>query len=128
MDNRIFNVNGKGCENLQATIELVFKQTRMTCDGWSFSKKHGLILHWCDGDKINKLPSSIGAEEATKLVWAWLQTDEAGTVESEHWDSNYNHDGHNGSGWRVYCEDWGHVDNEWSAICAIKPVYLWYGK
>ena len=31
-------------------------------------------------------------------------------------------------GWRVYCEDWGHIDHDWEAFVAIKKVWLWSGK
>ena len=27
-----------------------------------------------------------------------------------------------------YIEDWGHVGDDFYAIVAIKPAYMWYGK
>ena len=37
-------------------------------------------------------------------------------------------DGSTSKGWRVFVEDWGHVDNHHTAICCISPSYLWHGK
>lgn len=132
MDNRIFNVNGKGAEALRSTLQLVFNQEgeKTTCKAWKFSQKHGLVLFWWaeEGNGRNKLPSELTAEECLPMVWAWLHGEEAKTVELTGWDKAVDHDGDNGEGWRVYCEDWGHVAGEHSAICAVKPVVLWYGK
>jgi hypothetical protein len=131
MDNRIFNVNGKGSQMLLHTLELVFEQTNLKCVGWIFSKTHGLILTWHLDDKnIIPLPTTKGltASEVLPVVLSWLESDMAKTIKLEHWDSNYQHDGSNSKGWRVYCEDWGHVADHSCAICAILPVFLWYGK
>ena len=62
------------------------------------------------------------------MVQAWLASDEAKQTVKEGWDRDLDHDGSNGPGWRVYCEDWGHVATYSAAICAVKPVWLWYGK
>jgi hypothetical protein len=132
MDNRIFNVNGKGDEMLLRTLQLVFEQEgNKTAKGWSFSKKHGLILHWyCDdgGAKVTPFPAELDAKAVLMFVIAWLKGKKAETVERHGWDEDADHDGHNGPGWRVFCEDWGHVNECPSAICAVKPVFLWYGK
>ena len=131
MDNRIFNVNGKGDKALLATLQLVFQQCgdKTTCKGWRFSKEHGLILlWWADGKDVVKLPSGLTAEQCLPMVVSWLGDAEAKTVVKTSWDASCDHDGGNGEGWRVYCADWGHVAGESSAICAVKPVVLWYGK
>ena len=132
MDNRIFNVNGSGQEMLLKALSLAFEQegSHTTCTAWSVSKKHGLILQWSAGsdDKSNKLPNKMTAEDCLPLVMSWLEGDEAKGVACEGWDEDSDHDGSNSNGWRVYCEDWGHVDGNQRAICAIKPAYLWHGK
>lgn len=129
MDNRIFNVNGKTKEMLLDTLKLVFQQeSGFGCKAWKFSKEKGLILCWCEDEESNKLMTSLGAEECLPFVWEWLKGEGAKTVECVDWDADADHDGDNERGWRVYCEDWGSVGNESYAICAIKPVYLWYGK
>ena len=128
MDNRIFNVNGSGDSMLLKTLQLVFEQCDSTCKAWTFSKNHGLILLWYKEQDVNTFPTPLNAEQCLPFVVAWLNDDEAKTVKLTGWDEHADHDGSNGVGWRVYCEDWGHVDNISSAICAIKPVVLWYGK
>lgn len=130
MDNRQFNVNGKGEEDLLATLELVFKQEgkNTTCKAWKITKKHGLILAWHKDDRFTGLPAGMSAKTILPLVTSYLESPEAADVELTDWDENEDHDGSNSKGWRVYCEDWGHVDGCFYAICAIKSVYLWHGK
>jgi hypothetical protein len=114
-------------------LKLVFKQRNTNrpglCRGWKFDKKKGLVLFWWSENKegVNVLPD-MTAEQVFPLVEAWLQSDEASTVELKSWDTDSEHDGSNGPGWRVYCEDWGHVGNESCSICAITPAFMWYGK
>ena len=134
MNNRIFNVNGRGDEQLLATLKLVFNQKGTNCgykcEGTKFVQTKGLILLWfCEkSEHGNKLPVELTAEECFPFVKAWLKSEEAGKVDCESWDANSDHDGSNSIGWRVYCEDWGHVDGDPRAICAIKPDYMWHGK
>lgn len=138
MDNRIFNVNGKGDEFLLKTLELAFLQqggyTAARARGWSFTKKHGLILHWhvseprSSANEVHRFPGELTAVQCLPFVSAWLESPEAKTVETLDQDSDYDHDGSNGRGWRVFCEAWGHVNNDSYAFIAIKPAYMWYGK
>ncbi len=132
MSNRMFNVNGKEEDMLLSALQLVFKQASYNsrpCSGWSFHKEKGLILHWhYQREGINRFPASLDAKDCLPFVIAWLNSEEAKTVKLERWEEYIDHDGDNGTGWRVYCEDWGHVGGYSSAICAIKSVALWYGK
>lgn len=126
-DNRILNINGTGIEALRLAIQIAFMQeSSKTCPGWSFNNEKGFILHWSDPD--HRFPTKLTAERTTDLVWEWLQSEEAATVDFDGWDEDTDHDGHNTMGWRVYCEDWGHVGECRYAICAIRPVYVWHGK
>lgn len=127
-DNRIFNVNGRGDEQLLAALNLAFSQEGSSAKAWKSSKRHGLILLWHNGTDGTPFPSAMTAEECLPFIKAWLKSEDAKGVEMIGWDANADHDGDNGMGWRVYCEDWGHVDNSSSAICAVKPAMLWYGK
>lgn len=129
MDNRIFNVNGKGEELLLKALELAFEQSKCKCKGW-LATKQGLVLAWYVDGKTTPLPTTAGmtAAEVLPLVLSWLKSDEAKAVETSGWDADMNHDGHNSLGWRVFCEDWGHVGGSSSAICAVKPAYMWHGK
>ena len=138
MDNIQFNVNGSSPEMLLKTLELAFQQRgwrdkSTTCKAWKVSEK-GFVLSWCTPDKQGSdwVPfpgnTELSAAEVYPTVLNWLRNVDMTSIELDGWDIDIDHDGHNSIGWRVYAEDWGHVGNDWAAICAIKPVYLWYGK
>ena len=131
MDNRIFNVNGSGEEMLLAALRLAFMQdgSNRRCRGWQLTK-NGLVLAWYVEGNTVPFPGSRGmtAEEVLPVVLSWLVGDDAKGVLMEGLDANADHDGDNSLGWRVFCEDWGHAGGCTTAICAVKPAYLWYGK
>ena len=128
-DNRIFNVNGEGKEMLRMTLRLVFLQEGENTTAVSFVKsKKGLILLWYKDKRATELVTPHDADMATEIAWAYLKDNPEEVEHTLFWDQNQDHDGSNGLGWRVYCEDWGHVDGMSSAICAIKPAFMWYGK
>jgi hypothetical protein len=127
-DNVIFNINGEGVEKLIATLKLAVGKG--TLAGWMFVKAKGLVLYSYIGSgnkDANKFPTPLTAESVAPMVFDWLKSEEAKGVPMEGWDADSDHDGSNELGWRVYTEDWGHVNGEWNAI-AIKPAYMWYGK
>ena len=145
MDNKVFNVNGQGDEMLLATLKLKFMQggNNTTAKAWTVTKKRGLILFWwfkpgdekevqgnfeCEDYVKHPFPAPMTAEQCLPFVKAWLEDPKKEDIELDHWDKNLDHDGSNGPGWRVFSEDWGHVNGCHDAICAIKPVYMWYGK
>ena len=134
MDNRQFNVNGEGKEMLLRVFELACIQEGHTDQpakivAYRVSSTHGMILYWHEGGDRHVLPVPLTAEQFLPIVWAWLGDPEANRkVVLKDWDRDLDHDGSNGPGWRVYCEDWGHVDGDSDAICAVKPVFLWFGK
>lgn len=130
MDNRIFNVNGQSDGMLLNTLQLVFAQTglRTKAVGWSFDNKYGLVLYWSKTDSITMFPSSLTADQCVPFISAWLLSDDAKRVEKTDWDREITTDGSTSSGWRVYCENWGHVGGNHYSICAVKPVCLWHGK
>lgn len=130
MDNRIFNVNGKGREQLAEVMRLAFlqKSNYAKAVAYKIDPQKGMILLWhnTEAKGITGLPAPLTAEDAAVLVSAWLET--RPNTECSDWDADAEHDGDNELGWRVYCEDWGHVAGERFAICAVKPAWLWYGK
>ena len=129
MDNRVFNVNGRGDDMLLATLKLAFDQeggNTMTT-GWSVDKSKGLILYKY-GSKGTPFPMPLKAEELFPIAKAWLNDAEAKTIECVGWDADLQHDGSNRWGWRIYCDDWGHIGEEHYAFLAIKPAYMWLGK
>jgi hypothetical protein len=128
-DNRRFNINGKEREHFFTALELAFNIDRKkTANGWSFDPFKGMILHKYDRANINKFMGSPSIETIGNMVWDWLIEIDESSMPHDDWDMDEDHDGHNGKGWRIYLEDWGRVNGDSSAICAIKPVYLWYGK
>lgn len=137
MDNRIFNVNGTGKDELGRILFAAFAQCSSCAlaAAYRVTPKHGLILyqyHTDDkresGKEFIRFPAKLGAEAALSVVWQWLESGPVPSKELSHWDLDADHDGSNSIGWRVYCEDWGHVDNDWGAICAITPAFMWHGK
>lgn len=124
--NAIFNINGQGLDGLKKTLELAFGDK--TVFGFRYQKEKGLILYnYGSSDKLTKFPVPITAAQAAEIAFQWLETGEAKHVPMKGWDANADHDGDNEPGWRVYTEDWGHVDGDWNCI-AVKPAYMWYGK
>ena len=131
MDNKIFNVNGRGIENLERTLELCFLQNgnNTTAKSWYVDEEKGLILQWCDSVvKGTSLLAPMSASLITPMIFKWVNSDEAKEIKLKNWDCDHQHDGSNSLGWRVYVEDWGHVKSDWGAICAITPAYMWHGK
>jgi hypothetical protein len=129
MDNRIFNVNGRGHTLLAKAIDLVMLQKGFNVESWSFSEKSGLILYWTKDQKdAHPFPSPLNAAQITPFIISWLTSEQAKKVECKGWDANADHDGDNKLGWRVFCGDWGYVEESWAAIFAVKPAYMWYGK
>lgn len=129
-DNRQFNVNGRGKEMLVQTLELAFAQQgdKARATGYFLAPDHGLVLVWCESARPEHLfPAPLTASAAAEMVWAWLESKPSIAIRSQ-WDRDADHDGDNSVGWRVYCEDWGHVDGRANAIVAVKPVFLWHGK
>lgn len=145
MDNRQFNINGRTKKQLTLAVKCLLLSEyddEHTVKGWYFSKKRGFVLcSWASSHSnyrefTNRLgePEEVGAEELVEILWKWLESDEASTVELDGWDIDMDHDGSNGFGWRLYVNEWGHVNNDdehtidHSSIAAFKKVYLWYGK
>lgn len=129
-DNRLFNVNGDSKEMLGDALRLAFTQEgkNTTAVSYIVDPKKGLILFWYTETGSNQFLSKLKSDAATAIVWEWLQEQKPENFELGDWEYDCDHDGENSIGWRVYCEDWGHVANKHGAIVAIKPVYLWHGK
>jgi hypothetical protein len=139
MDNRVFNVNGRGAKMLADTIRLAISEECLCgpIAGWKKDPKKGFILYWfVDSPSVTSFPvSKERIDSFAALIVDSLEEDwakgllkkecEAGV---EDWDYECDHDGDNHLGWRAFCEDWGHVDHDAYAFLCIKPVWLWYGK
>lgn len=137
MNNPVFNANGKMAdrESLLQLLELRIKQDCPSNDriitGYSISKTHGLILYSSDPstpDGYVKFPNRLTVKEVMPIVNGFLDNEEL-TNDLSDWDVNpKDSDVDCNAEWRIYCEDWGHIDHGWSGFVAIKKVWLWYGK
>lgn len=143
MDNNIFRVNGEyrdyhGTKQLELAVELAMRQkgyeesNKMRVCGWSVDKEKGLILHWYQPSNpinpFNLFMVKMGPQEIVPHIAAWLDQADYDAYEKEKWTNDCKHDGHNGKGFLLYMEDWGHVRHDSSAMFAVKPCYMWYGK
>lgn len=127
-DNAIFNVNGQSESRLKDTLNLALNGK--TVVAYKFIQAKGLVLYSHVSSSNNgaiKFPTPLNANEVYGIVNKWLQSEEAKSVPCLDWDADADHDGNNELGWRVYTENWGHIEGEWDAV-AIKPAYMWYGK
>lgn len=131
-DNRLLNMNGRSDEQLKLALRFAFMDQYgdKTCDGWEFNPTKGLVLYQYFNDRstVNQFPSPMSADDVFPIVKRWLQSDQAASVPLGEWEGDIDQDGDNIDGWRVYVEDWGHVDRQWGCLCAIKRAYLWLGK
>lgn len=77
---------------------------------------------WDFGD-VNALPYKMKAKQAGDLIWGWL-------VERprEEYAEFIDHDGSMGKGFRIWNESWTKVGNSGYGICAVRPIFAWYGK
>lgn len=129
MDNRLFSVNGEGQEMLERTLALAFEQQgpNTAAKAYLVDPKKGMILLWYHDKGSTAFPAPLNPKQTAALVWAWLGTEPK--IEQERWEKAYiGGDVWSEPGWRVYCEDWGHVGDNHYAIVAVKPVFLWAGK
>lgn len=129
MDNRLLNINGKSRELLALALNVAFEQFDCSFARAWIETSAGLVILWSDqDDKSYRFPAPLTHEQVVPIVWQWFQSKKPEDFTLVKWEENLDHDGDNKIGWRVYVEDWGHVTGISCAICAIKPVYLWYGK
>ena len=137
-DNKEFVVNGRTKEQFKIALDLLLLDeygNEIKVNGWEMHPQKGFILKKVvrEGDKsftdnmgVSKF---ISKEDLVELLWEWLDSDESNDIETNgEWESNHQHDGHNTKGWKLYSEDWGKVDGDWTNIAAFKRIYCWYGK
>ena len=151
MDNEFFDVRSEGDQKLAALFDLLFgpdrkpvgyalraKQPGKPWDAAGTSggsqnnglmkwreepKELRLVLFWANREKADgfvPFPFKMDAKGAADFVCRWLAEADYGTP--------LDHDGDNKKGWRVYCEDCGHVDGDWGAFLAVSPRWALYGK
>lgn len=122
MDNFHLDLTSKGQNTLRQAMQL-FNNRASKVAGYRVCPERGMILYWCasrNGDDVTMLPFKMTLEQAADFAYQWLQEADYGTEPD--------HDGDNEKGFRLYCEGWGHVNNDYSAFAAVKPAWAMYGK
>jgi hypothetical protein len=138
-DNKLFNINGKGKEMLDVTLQLAIYQhwgalksaiREMTFTGWRFDSQAGLVLTTYDTPRkdYNVFVTPLTTEQTAEFVINQIARPEYKDIPLGHWEDDCDHDGHNSHGWRAYMGDWGQIGSDWHSLLAVKPVYLWHGK
>ena len=117
MDNFHFDMTSKGEMQLKKAM-MLFPYDKVI--GYREDEEKGLIFYWSDSPRTIKLPFPMNLDQAADFAAGWL--------EHASYGKEPDHDGDNGKGWRLYTEDWGHVDGEYQAFMAVKPVWAMYGK
>ena len=123
MDNIIFSVTGYTRETFADAIRLAFRVCgHKVVGGLRTCPDKGMILYWTKSldEDFRETPYAMDDGQIENLVWGWLQSADYGPEPG--------HDGSNSKGWHVYTEEWGHVDGQWEAFLAIKPIWAWHGK
>lgn len=126
--------------SLKDAMELVFKYSGVrSCYGYAirpyepkgehhWQKAKPLRLIFFRYDNKNKgvkdmvdFPFEMDAAGVADFAQRWLNGGAAYGDEPDH-------DGHNGKGWTIYNEAWGHVDMQYQAFIAVTPTWAMYGK
>ncbi len=84
-----------------------------------------LVLFWhksSEATDYHPFPSPVGYNVAAELAQSWLTA----TVPSDEYPDDV--DGDVKSGFRIYSQEWGHVDGDPYAFVAISPIWMIYGK
>ena len=72
---------------------------------------------------VKELPYEMKVNRIADLVWDWLED-----VPKEQHGEYLDHDGSMGRGFRMWNESWTHVGGSPYGICAVRPIFAWYGK
>lgn len=108
--------NQQALEHVIAIALLDHKSVR----GWAV-KDNALVFYWCEGHGT-PFPVAIDqADDLAKLVRTWLEREAKYSKEPGA-------DGSIRAGFRVSCDDWGHVDEDHYACIRVQPQWIVYGK
>lgn len=118
MDNFKFDMTSQGAEALKKALCLFNPPSRKVI-GYSTDGKK-LVLYWRESKNSTNLPFPMTLEQAADFASGWL--DHADYGEEPDIDGTVR------AGWRLYCEHWGIVDNDFAAFAAIQPAWALYGK
>jgi hypothetical protein len=119
MDN--FHIDITNNQDLLKAMEIAFRGPHTRAVGYRTCPTKGLIFYQYESStRMIPLPFKLDAAGAADFATRWLAEQDYGREPD--------HDGDNGKGFRIYNEAWGHVDGEYQAFVAVKPVWAMYGK
>lgn len=121
MDNFHIDITSRGIDPLKSALSLCGHKK---VSGYRVEETKGkprMIFYWASSPNAAPFPFEMPIDQAAQFAQAWLD----GGAE---YGREPDHDGHNEKGFRLYCEDWGHVAGEWQAFVAIEPAWAMYGK
>ena len=128
MDNFQLDIRSRTKTHFDEALQMAFDAAPgRKATHYKITKKHGFILYW-SGDDIKGLtafPYEMSCKDAIPFIWGWLQK-----VNYDDYEKPYDDGGdvENVKAFRIFNEDWGHVDNESYAFVAVKPAWAWLGK
>lgn len=119
MDNFHIDVTSMGEPAFRAALGLC-RWPKVT--GYRIGPGARIVLYWTSSSAKDyvALPYWMTLDQAATFVLGWL--------EQVDYCKEPDHDGSNSKGWRMYCEDWGHVDSDPYAFIAIEPTWAMHGK
>ena len=120
MDNFRVDVTSNG--NILDALKLITRQ-HSKIKYWKADKDRFLLAWTKPGMSTGwtEAPFEMTYEDIAPVIVGWLKN-------TADYGREPDHDGDNGKGWRVYNEDWGHVDHDFAVFAAVKPVWAMYGK
>lgn len=126
MNNRIIDIRSHGKDDFELAFKLLFGECKIATHYFK-DPDYGLIFFW-HKDKFKnqentELPCKMDAKQAANMAWTWLIQQE-----EDSYKEFLDLDGCLGRGFRVFNETWTHVGESPYAICAIQPIWAWYGK
>jgi hypothetical protein len=117
MDN--FHIDITSDRNIEVALELAMRGRKAI----AFKKTPTtLVLFWADHPEAQLLPVAMSADKIVTTVVEWLKTEAQYCPEPDT-------DGHCTKGWRVSCDDWGHIKPYgWQGLVRVEPVHAIHGK
>lgn len=121
MDNFRIDITAEMQETLLDALTIAFRHNHGPARGYRVTPENGLIFLWLPVESNPKdVVARMTVSEAADFAWQWLQEQDYGPQPD--------HDGDNERGFRIYCEGWGYVANDYRAICAVQPKWAMFGK
>lgn len=128
LDNFLINVRAREKETFALALRIAFSRFHKASH-WSQNKEYGLILYWYEEKESTPFPIPLDVETAIEFCWNWYSNVDRKQFTLSSMDV-YHADGDAimKPAFRIFCEDWGHVNHSHYGICAILPVWAWLGK